>query len=490
MKFQRLLFILVIILVFIAGCDKDDSTSTKKTPYYESALQIAPIAVKGQDVVASITVIDPKGKQVSAKFDWGDGSPIVYTDLFDSGEAIFAHHTYTQAGTYNVKAYAKNEANTESGAWSVAKQIQILNAGVPYVQDITVSKIELLAGHEVTVSALAEEMAGFQVQARVDWGDSNISQWSEMSIATSVHTFDHIYNLAGSYQVKVQARSSIDSLSTWYNASALVKVHNAPPANDLVLIPAGTFTMGSVDPTSLANEAPLNVKDVSAFYMSKFEISQAEWQAVMNNNPASFANNGEIHAAVENVDWYDCIEYCNRRSVIDGLEPVYSILVNAVAVTDPAQWPANWNAAYPDTSAFQIACDFNATGYRLPTEVEWEYAAKAGTANIYSGTSDPVALMNYAWFGSAPYQTHIVGLKLPNAWGLYDMSGNVWEWCWDNYRFYTGNTANMTTANKSLRITRGGAFNSRSSILRVSYRNPVKPSLKGNIVGLRVVKKA
>lgn len=490
MKFQRLMLFMIIILIVIAGCDKDDSTSSKKSPYFDSSVQITPVAVKGQDVVASIIVVDPKGKQVSVKFDWGDGSPIVYTDLFDSGAPVFAHHTYIAPGTYNVKAYAKNESNTESGAWTVAKQIKILNAGVPFIQDITINKTELLVGHEVSVSALAEELSGFQVQARVDWGNGNISQWSDLSIATSFHSFSHIYNQTGSFQVKVQARSSIDSLSTWFNASSLVKVHNAPTENNLLLLPSGTFTMGSVDPLSLANEAPLQNIDVNAFYMSKFEISQAEWQVVMGNNPSGFAYNNELHAAVENVDWYDCIEYCNRRSVIDGLEPTYSIVINSVNVTDPSQWPANWNVAFPDTSAFQIVCDFNATGYRLPTEIEWEYATKAGTNSIFSGTSDPLDLANYAWYASNPYHTHIVGLKLPNAWGLYDMSGNVWEWCWDNYRFYPGNTANMTTANRSLRITRGGAFNSRSNIMRVSYRNPVKPSLKGNIVGLRVVKKA
>jgi formylglycine-generating enzyme len=223
--------------------------------------------------------------------------------------------------------------------------------------------------------------------------------------------------------------------------------------------------------------------------MSNFEVSQEEWVEVMGNNPSYFyALNQEINAPVENIDWYDCIEYCNRLSVMQGLTPCYSIN----GETNYTAWPADWHPAYPDTSAYQnqIACNFDANGYRMPTETEWEYAAKAGTNSLYSGTDNIANLVDYAWYGASTYQTHIIGLKQPNAWGLYDMTGNVWEWCWNAYRFYPGNTSYMNAENRSLRMARGGAWNSLTLTYRTTYRNALIPSLKTFVHGLRIVKKA
>ncbi|GEM_PF-3635513 len=489
MKFKVQILLLLLAIVLIIGCSKDDSTSNNKLPYFDSPVQIAAVSVKGHDVAAGIFVIDPNDKKVAARFDWGDGNISDYSGFVDSGVAILAHHTYTQTGFYNVKAYAKNESGQETGIWSTATRIQIINTGEPYAQGILQSKTEMTVGNSITVSAMLEELAGFQVQARVDWADGMISAWSDLTDPSTVHTFTHTYNQVGTYQILIQARSSVDSLSVWYETPTELHVYNPPPANELVMIPAGTFVMGSLHVNALVNEAPLDTVDVEAFYMSKFEISQAEWMAVMGSNPAHFYElNQEINAPVENVDWYDCLEYCNRRSVMEGLTPVYSIN----GETDYTLWPANWNPAFPDTSAYQnqIACDFSANGYRLPTEAEWEYAAKAGTNSTYSGTNSFSELVNYAWYGIYPYQTHIVGLKQPNAWGLYDMTGNVWEWCWDAYRLYPGNTALLNADSRSLRIGRGGAWNSASSGLRTSYRNTLKPSLKTFVHGLRVVRTA
>lgn len=491
MKIHLLLITVLLAVLLLVGCSKDNSTSNHKLPYFVNGLQITPIAVKGQDVAASVIVIDPKGKKVAIKVDWGDGSPIVYTPLDSSGVAIIVHHTYQATGTFNVKAYAKNESNLESGVWTAVRQIQILNVGVPHIVDIVATKTEMVVGNQINVNAMAEELTGFMVQMRVNWDDGVISPWTVMNMPSSLHSFDHVYNQTGTYQIKLQARSSADSLSQWYSVSHQVKVHNPPPVNDFVLIPAGSFMMGSSNPAALANEIPQHNVNVSAFYMSKFEVSQAEWVAVMQNNPANFAANGEIHAAVENVSWYDGILYCNKRSILEGLTPCYSIAdTSGTPVTNPNLWPADWNPSYPDTTTYQIVCDFNATGYRFPTEAEWEYAAKAGADMTYCGTNDINELSNYAWYGANPYQSHIVGLKTPNVWGLYDMGGNVWEWCWNSYRLYPGTPGTISVANRSLKITRGAAWNSRNSSMRVTYRNTVIPSLKTNVFGLRLVKKA
>ena len=149
-------------------------------------------------------------------------------------------------------------------------------------------------------------------------------------------------------------------------------------------------------------------------------------------------------------------------------------------------------------SPFFGAYHFNANGYRLPTEAEWEYAARAGDNTVdsltYSGTSDVNKLGDYAWYyDSANDNTHEVGTKLPNAFGLYDMSGNVWEWCWnwftDSYDTTTEGGSDPTgTSAGSGRVLRGGSWSNYSGGCAVSYRDYVSPSLRCNGLGFRVVR--
>lgn len=491
MKFRLMLVFIAVIILVLAGCSKDSATSNSKTPYFQSGVQIAPIIVTGYNAVASITVIDPKENQVQARFDWGDGTITDYSPLVESGTPITVQHIYTQPGFYSVKAYARNSANVQTGVWSAPKVVQVLNPGEPYVQEIIQSKTEMVVGNQIVVQVLPEEVNGFTVQVRINWGDGMISAWSDATVPSYWHNFTHNYNQTGTYQIKAQVKSSVDSLSVWYDADSPLVVYNVPPTNDLILIPAGSFMMGYTGENFLLNETPVDTVYVDAFYMSKFEISQTEWMNVMGTNPSNFGTTGELYAPVENVSWYDCIEYCNKRSILEGLTPTYSINDGqGNPITDPSQWPANWKPIYPDTTTYVINCDFTANGYRLPEESEWEYAAKAGTDNMYSGTNDPDELNDYAWYGGFPYHSHIVGLKQPNEWGLYDMTGNVWEWCWNSYRYYPGNTALLSAANRSLKIVRGGSWSSNRNISRVSYRNTIVPSMRSFIFGLRVVRTA
>jgi formylglycine-generating enzyme required for sulfatase activity len=194
-------------------------------------------------------------------------------------------------------------------------------------------------------------------------------------------------------------------------------------------------------------------------WMGKFLVTQAEWQNVMSNNPSYFS--GNPNRPVEQVSWFDAVQYCQT-------------------LTASAQ------------AAGQIATNW---AYRLPTEAEWEYACRAGTTNTYYFGEDPYGtrLPFYSWYSvNSGGQTHDVGTRAPNPWGLYDMSGNVWEWCQDWYGSLPGGNVTDPQGPQGpssgwARIIRGGSLGDGAGTCASAYRNWTNPSNRGNNVGFRVV---
>jgi formylglycine-generating enzyme required for sulfatase activity len=252
---------------------------------------------------------------------------------------------------------------------------------------------------------------------------------------------------------------------------------------EMVFVPGGSFQMGNDRRGWPDNERPGHTVTLSNFYIGRYEVTQALYQSVTGNNPCDYYRGD--NRPVISVTWYDAIEFCNKLSEMDGLQPVYTI---------SGRKPV---AGYPITSA-AVKANWSRNGYRLPTEAEWEYAAKGGDGSPggnyrYAGGNrgDDVA-----WYsGNSGLRTHEVGTKAPNDLGIYDMSGNVYEWCWDRYGRYS--SATQTNPNGAFfgshRTYRGGSLIDGEDCYgnhgtRPAYRNYRKPSIRYSNLGFRLVR--
>jgi uncharacterized repeat protein (TIGR02543 family) len=254
----------------------------------------------------------------------------------------------------------------------------------------------------------------------------------------------------------------------------------------MVNVPGGSFTMGSPDgtPGSETHERPMREVTLSAFWMGKYEVTQSQWETVMGTTIQNQAGAGALYGVGANypvyyVRWYEVLAFCNKLSIREGLTPAYSVQVSGVEVdwanVASGDIPAASNADWDN-----VTCNWNASGYRLPTEAEWEYAARGGNGSpggyTYAGSND---IDEVAWYnGNGGGTSHEAGQKQPNGLGLYDMSGNVWEWCWDFYGGYPS-TAETNPAGSSTphvnHINRGGAWQFPAQGSRSAYRGGYNP---------------
>ncbi|MFN0200281.1 MAG: formylglycine-generating enzyme family protein [Bacteroidia bacterium] len=265
------------------------------------------------------------------------------------------------------------------------------------------------------------------------------------------------------------------------------KLGNVPPSDcpsDMVHIAGGTFDMGDVFGEGGSDEKPVHKVSVSSFCMAKYELSFAEYDAYCEATSASKPSDegwGRGQRPVINVSWYDAVAYCNWRSKKEGLTPCYTI------------------------NGENVSCNFQANGYRLPTEAEWEYAAREGGKKVRFGNGKNQAdasemnfdakrdyKQSYSNVGEYRGKTVVVNSFSPNALGLYNMSGNVWEWCYDWYDAgYYNNSPNSNPTNTKLsdyRLCRGGSWFNIPDICRAAFRSGFTPTFRNNRIGFRLLR--
>jgi formylglycine-generating enzyme required for sulfatase activity len=348
--------------------------------------------------------------------------------------------------------------------------IEIANTGRFVVLPRTKTIATALEGNEARVGALSDvnslKAIGKAINAQYVLAANAMSLGAELNLfLAQILNINTLAMLTGS---DVEYRTITDGLHLMPELSFQLTGVRSETADytgptNMVWIAGGTFRMGSI--SGEADEEPVHTVQVNGFFIGRAEVTQKEYLDILGTNPSFLKGNT---LPVVNITWFDAIEYCNKLSLKQGLTPAYS--------------GSNEN----------IVCNFTANGYRLPTEAEWEYAARGGNRDTlrfpYAG-GNTVGLLG--WYAdNSGREPHDVESKSPNSLGLYDMSGNVWEWCWDWYGPYSGDSATNPLGEPAgtWRVTRGGSWNTSADQLRSTYRSYSAPSMRYYDLGFRIIR--
>ena len=444
---------------------------------------------------------------------WGEGTSVTYSDFIREGNYIFileARRRGTSRTTristdFGVRFHmpgiyeepAKIDWDKVNAAVDISEKYRSLSEVYRQACDLWMEKYEaerkklnLTWSADQFIHALSGEIIGTGKSLLTDWAEKG--EPATVSKVLTPKILHGIVKKSGPDPLRIYrnpganraAFSTLGAYWAWkgYEELALEKresisrtYYTSPSTGmKLVLIPSGTFTMGSpaAEPGHYEDEIQHTVTITKPFYAGVTEVTQGEWKAVMRTNPSLFGKCGE-ECPVEKVIWYEAARFCNRLSERDGLTPAYKIKKEEV----------DWSR--------------KADGYRLPTEAEWEYACRAVTETPFN-TGPCLSVKNANYDGNAPqkgcpkgrYRKKLlkVGSFAPNAWGLHDMHGNVWEWCWDRYDAYPIEEVKNPVGPSfgGYRVIRGGGWIIGGRACRSARRNWLVPDYRYSALGFRV----
>ena len=431
-----------------------------------------------------------------------DGSEVASKLLADSS-AIPAKKGSTDR-TWTFEITATDE--TANGTYTVAA---IDSDGREETAQIAISNFDFTAPK--VASGLKAELSSDKTSVTLTWKDPDDEDFDHVEICfvSNDGTSDSAKSETVEVKKDVQTKvfDEIDSNMAYYeyyivtvdtlgNKSSGIskKVHVAAVSK----IPEGFVEIPAVSISGSKTWTPASDVfvsgrnfEIASLYMSDHPVTRGEYKAVMGIDPSTAKANDKDgneltgddnvkNNPVNFVSWYDALVYCNTLSIKEGLTPCYAI----GGKTDPSEWGAvptsnndTWNAA---------TCDSTANGYRLPIEAEWEWAARGGKSYTYAGSND---VNDVAWWSGNTNKsgTRDVKTKKANTYGLYDMSGNVWEWCWDWYGGISSKTPDAGPASGSYRCQRGGSWYDLADYAQVATRFSINPYSRYYNSGFRVV---
>lgn len=409
----------------------------------------------------------------------------------DWSSALVDTHMFAQGGVKAVKMVVKDRGGMMDTV------IVTLGINAAPTARFTVTPHLCAFEYSVVVDAGAsEDLEDDSSLFEYRWNFGNGEGWSSWLIIDTV-TYTYIISDKNSIHAKVLKLEVRDTGGAVGSAETTITVDFHPGMKS---IPAGQFTMGSNFENDSSNsqvggglftaEMVVHNVQVSSFWIDSVEVTQGAYEALMGANPAAFgmAQNNKMYP-VERVSWYMAILYCNARSKQEGLDTVYSYTAKT-----------SYTVSGMTTDFYRlenVVIQYNVVGYRLPTEAEWEYACRAGSDGYYvENTKDHLA--TYMWFNeNSGGMTHSVAQKTPNAFGLYDMLGNVSEWCNDWFVVpydVTGSLLNPVGPSSEplvpVKVLRGEHFNGYPPFMRPSYRYSFMPDgVNGTSsdIGFRIV---
>jgi formylglycine-generating enzyme required for sulfatase activity len=486
-------FILLIIFLMTFSCsdggstsDPDDNDNVSPVCNITSPLEGANF-YKNYEIVISADASDSDGSIAGVNFSIdgiGIGTDYTepYTFTLSPGSIVPGSHILSATATDNDGAVTTavinfTVLNVDGGIITVTKPGSSDNwlvgtkHDIKWTDNITENvKIDLFKGSEFIKNIVASTQS------------DGVYNW----IVTDT--------LETGVDYKVRITSTTDPIA-YGDSFSLFQISGGIIPGEMIFVKGGTFNMGDYYSDYYSYDLPIHSVNLSDFYICATEVTQKEYKDVTGSNPSADFGRGDNYP-VYYVSSYHALKYCNLRSMKEGLTPCY--LINGS--TDPGDWGTIpiFGGSISQTWDYAI-CNWGANGYRLPTEAEWEYAGRGGVywQNNYkfsgSNTLDEVA-----WtISNSETMSHPVGTKKPNQLGLYDMTGNIYEWTWDylNYDYYS--TCNeLGTVNdphgpqpNTVRILRGGSWSFMTDSYNVAHRLIYSyPSTQGFHFGIRVVR--